>query len=120
MCLRRLGGGGGVVLGGYFSLSREPPPPTTALVASPSGTKFRALFITLLLELKLEGNGPPGDGQTCDPLMPVHVLERSRFFKMYAKMSGNRLNRAILGVVFFAEIAQYCSKFVPGASGSQN
>ena len=63
------------------------------LPASPFGMKFRALFRTLLLELKFGENGAPGDGRTCNPLTPVHVLERSHFFDKYTKMSGNRPKR---------------------------
>ena len=63
------------------------------LRASPFGMNFCALFLTLLLELTLGGNGAPGDGRTCNPLTPVHVLERSHFFDKYTKMSGNRPKR---------------------------
>lgn len=31
--------------------------------------------MTLLLELKFGGNGAPGDGRTCNPIMHVHALE---------------------------------------------
>ena len=74
-----LGGWGGLEV---VSLSlKGAPPPTPALPASPFGMKFCALFMTLLWELRFQENGTPGDGRTCDPLMPVHVLERPHFFK---------------------------------------
>ena len=67
--------------GSCFSLSKRSPLPTFALLASPFGMKFRALFMMPLLELKFKENGAPGDGRICNPLMPVHVLERSHIFK---------------------------------------
>ena len=75
---------------------REPPPPPqylSHLSHQPDGLRFRTLFTTLLLELKFGENGAPGDGRTCNPLTPVHVLERSHFFDKYTKMSGNRPKR---------------------------
>ena len=90
-----LGGGEGLEV---VSLSLKGAPPHTPqhlshLSHQPDGLRFRTLFTTLLLELKFGENGAPGDGRTCNPLMPVHVLERSHFFDKYAKMSGNRPKR---------------------------